>query len=428
MLYDLYMEEFISEAVTEMVLYQESHEYLTEDKEGVYKTNYYMRDNLQNKYISPVLSKSSGQDSIVEFVGKFIDDHSAQLSTAGPVFPFTFSTKEAGVLYDIFGVNGEQLIELYNKMIVETYYGKVSPFFTAWFVNAPHKLLITSILMEAVQKGYSDIIECCEYMWAFSEYALLYREFWSTGVNEEVMKYTIEHLGSKYIVTQMKTIQGLLKYDSHSAVSAHMTDLKRGVDNVYIDLAYRMRNQIKNKFKNISRAYYVNIKKNATQHSKDSQFDDGSIADVEGHITNIAQTVDRTINRFSTGSINAGIAKIAADGSNVDKDTLIGYLNQIMAVKDNKSAKFIENVITAYFNKNPTSESLGSTEFLNFGIMLFRSISTSKDELYQELRQILNFWMYDIIDLRQFYKSDGTISNYNRAVFNYMIFMINHYN
>lgn len=128
MLYDLYMEEFISEAVTEMVLYQESHEYLTEDKEGVYKTNYYMRDNLQNKYISPVLSKSSGQDSIVEFVGKFIDDHSAQLSTAGPVFPFTFSTKEAGVLYDIFGVNGEQLIELYNKMIVETYYGKVSPF------------------------------------------------------------------------------------------------------------------------------------------------------------------------------------------------------------------------------------------------------------------------------------------------------------
>ncbi len=422
------MEEYLEEAMKEMKAYWESTEYMTEDKEGVYKTNYYFRDNLQTKYISTPLAKESVRDSIVEFVGKYIDDHSTQLSTAGPVLVFTFSTKEANVLYEIFGVNGDQIIELYHKMIDETYNGKISPFFTTWFVNAPHKLLITAMLIEAVQKGYNDIVECCEYMWAFSEYALMYREFWKTGVNEEVMKYTIEHLGSKYIITQMMNLQGLLKYDAHSSVMAHMESLKQGVDNVYIDLAYRMRNQIKNKFKNISRAYYNNIESNASQHSKSSQFDDGSLADVEGHITNIAQAVDRTINKFSTGSVNSAIAKIAADGSNVDKDTLIGYINQIMAVKNNNIGKFIENVITSYFNKNPTSESLGSTEFLNFGIMLFRSISTSKDELYQVIRQILNFWMYDIINIRQFYKSEGTISNYNRAVFNYMIFMINHYN
>ena len=428
MLYDLYMEEYMNEAMTEMKEYMENNEYFTEDREGVYKTNYYLRDNLQNKFISKPLSKQSVRDSIIEFVGKYIDDHSTQLSTSGPVYVFTFSTKEANVLYNIFGINGGQIIDLYNRMIEETYYGKISPFFTAWFVNAPHKLLITAILCEAVQKNYFDIVECCEYMWAFSEYALIYREFWKTGVDEEVMKYTIEHLGSKYIITQVKNLQSLLRYDARSTVTFYYEELKQGPDNIYIDLAYRMRNQIKNKFKNISKAYYDNIEKNATQHNKSSQFDDGSLADVEGHITNIAQTVDKTINKFSSGGINNPIIRMVADGSNVDKDILSGYINQIMAVKNNGLNKFIENVITSYFNRNPTTESLGSSEFLNYGLALFRSIGTSKDNLYQEIRNILDNWMYNIINVRQFYKSEGTITNYNRAVFNYMIFMINHYN
>lgn len=422
--YEYYMEEFLSEELSAMNSYMEEG-----DKSAVYKKNYYLRDNLQIPYVTKVLAKSANREKLVEFTGRFMDDHTKQLSTSGPVHIFTFGEKETKFLYEMFNVNGNMLVEMYDKMIEEAFYGKISKFISGWVYNAPHKILLTAMLIDAIQHEYEDVVTCCEYLWAFCEYPILYRMFWSTGVKEDVMNYTIEHLNTKFMITKVKNLQELLKYDAHSSVNATMDKLKDGVDNAYTDFMQRMRNQIKNKFKNISKAYYDNDKDNASQHNKASQYDDGSvIADQEGHTTNIAQVVDNTNNKFSTGEVNAKIAAVAANGSQVDTNNLIGYINQIYSTKNNKLYKFIENIITSYFNRNPTDTSVGSAEFVNFGLSLFRSIGTSKDELYQEIKSILDYWMFDIIDIKQFYQRPGTWSGYSRAIFNYMIFMINYYN
>ena len=122
------------------------------------------------------------------------------------------------------------------------------------------------------------------------------------------------------------------------------------------------------------------------------------------------------------------IVRIAADGAKVDKDILAGFINQIFGTKNNRLYKLVENVITAYFNKYPNATSVGSNEFVNYGIALYRSIGTSKDPLYHEIREILDYWMFTIINIRQYYQRDGTIINYTRGIFNYIIFMINYYN
>lgn len=417
-MYDLFMEEYVEEM--EESLY-------TEDKEGVYKTNFYLRDHLQIPYVSSKLEKPRVKEQLIEFVGSFLDENSTKLSTSGPIHIITFGDKETNVLYNIFGVNAETLLEMYDVMIEETFNGKISKFITGWVRNAPHKLLVTAILIEALQKEYKDIIECCEYIWAFCEYPLLFRNFFKIGVKEDVMNYTIEHLGSKYTIKKGANLQALLKYDAHSSVVSKQELLMTGADNAYTDFMQRMRNQFKNRYKNIARAYYANDKTNASQHNTASQFDDGSLTDQEGVSTNIAQVVDKTINKFLIGGVNNSIARVAADGSKVDKDTLIGYINQIIGTKNNRIEKLIENVITSYFSKNPTDSSLSSGEFLNFGLSLYRSISTSKDPMYQEIKQTLNYWMNDIINIKQFYSSPGTIINYTRAIFNYMIIMINYY-
>lgn len=422
--YEDYMEEFLSEASSVMNVYTEEG-----DKSAVYKKNYYLRDNLQIPYVTKVLTKSTNREKLVEFTGRFMDDHTKQLSTSGPVHIFTFGEKETKFLYEMFNVNGNMLVGMYDNMIEEAFYGKISKFISGWVYNAPHKILLTAMLIDAIQHEYEDVVTCCEYLWAFCEYPILYRMFWSTGVKEDVMNYTIEHLNTKFMITKVKNLQELLKYDAHSSVNATMDKLKDGVDNAYTDFMQRMRNQIKNKFKNISKAYYDNDKDNASQHNKASQYDDGSvIEDQEGHTTNIAQVVDNTNNKFSTGEVNAKIASVAANGSQVDSNNLIGYINQIYSTKNNKLYKFIENIITSYFNRNPTDTSVGSAEFVNFGLSLFRSIGTSKDELYQEIKSILDYWVFDIIDIKQFYQRPGTWSAYSRAIFNYMIFMINYYN
>lgn len=425
MSYGLFLEEYLTEAKIEMNKYLDSTGYTEAAKEGVYKHNFYLRDNLQKKYVSEVLAKESSRDTIMEFVGKVWDDHHRELSTAGPTYSFVFGDKEVSVLYELFNITKEEILQIYDNMVKETYYGNISKFITGWITNAPHKLLITAILSDAYQNNYEDIIEACEWMWGFSEYAIVFSEFWHIGVKEDVMDYTIEHL-SRNIITKVKSIGGLLKYDAHAATSFYADEFRKGgADNVYIDMMRRMRNQISNKFRKIANAYYDNYRNNASQHSTTSKFDDGSVAELDGVNNNSAQLIDRITSKFITGGINDSYARITAEAQKLDKDTLIGFISQIMSTKNNYLPKFIENTILAYFNKYPTADSL--SEFVNFGLALYRSIGTSKDELYMELKNIINYWMNDIVHINDLYKSPNTIINYHRAVFNYVILMINYY-
>lgn len=442
-LYRMFMQEYIEDAHYEMNKYLGKEDYSEwylfdedgEDQEGndkkeVYKINYFLREHLQTPYVSPVMAKKVNQDKLIEFTGKFMDDHSNQLSTSGPVYTFTFGEKETTFLYELFGVNAEMLLDLWKQTIDETYYGTISAFMNGWIQNAPHKLLMASMLIEAVQKGYEDMVTCCEYLWAFAEYPIIYREYWSTGVKEDVMNYTIEHLGNKFKikVKKLNNLQALLKYDATSAVLSFNERLKDGADNVYADFMQRMRNQLKNTIKNIARAYYKNSDENATQHNKQSEFDDGTLTDQEGITTNTAQIVENTVNKFASGDINNSIVRVAADGSQVDKNNLAGYISQIKSTKNNKVSKFVEDVITAYFDKNPTETSIEAGSFVTWGFTLYRSIGTSKNPLYAEIRSILDYWMFHIIDIRSVYSREPTVINYTRAIFNYMILMINYYN
>lgn len=422
-----YLQEYMMEAEDDMRKFFEENE---EEpfKSKPYKENYYLRDHLQKPKISSVLADQKNRDKIVEYVGTFLDDHVKQLSTPGPIYAFTFGEKETQIFYDMFGLKPADLLTMYDEMIQETWNGQISKFFTGWVKHAPHKLMITAMLIDAIQNGYDDIIECCEYIWAFCEYAIVFRGFWSSGVKPELMEYTIEHLGAKYKIKKVKNLQELLKYDAHSSVVAMTERLRIGMDHTYTDFMYRMRNQLKNTFKNISKEYYENDKKQATMHQKDSMFDDGSIADNDGHTNNMAQIIDNTVNKFANGTLNSAYMRSCADARSVDKDTLAGYIGQIFSAKGNRIPQFVETIITIYFTKNPSITNIDGSQFLNFGLAMYRSIASSKDPLYQTLKEILNYWMNGIVDIKQYYKRDGTIIAYTRAIFDYFILMIQYYN
>lgn len=417
-----YLEEYEEIALKEM------DKYITEAKEGVYKDNYYLRDHIQIPIVSKELTKPKTQDTIIELVSSFLDDHVEQLRTSGPVYTFTFSEKEIGILYDLFKVNDEMLLKIYKEMVNETYFGNISLSFNGWIKNCPCKLLLNAILIESLQKKYEDMIESVKWIYAFIEYPIVYRIFWEIGVKEDLMNYTIEHLGSKYKIANMKNIQELIYYHSNKVTTSMNDTLLTGLDNVYMDFIQRIRNQFKNNFRNIANAYYDNDKKGVTQHVKDSTFDDGTLTDQEGHITNIARAVDNTINKFSTTNVNATYIKIVAEPAKLDRTILTNFITQILKSKNNNLYKLLENIITSYFNRNPTNISLGSQEFLNFGLALYKSIGTSKDPMYIEIKSIINYWMNDILEIRKQYSSEGTIISYTRAIFNYIIFMIQYYN
>ena len=186
-----------------------------------------------------------------------------------------------------------------------------------------------------------------------------------------------------------------------------------------------IRNRLNSALKNISRAYYKNNDSNKTQHQDTTIADDGNIIDNEGSMANVSQVIDRIINKFMNGEINASLVKIASDMTKVDNSNLVGFIGQIYASKKNRIPEFIETLIMSYFEKNPTSQSLESTLFLNFGFSVYKSIGTSNDPNYIKLKAIMNYWMNDIINIKEFYNRPATIISYTRAIFNYMVMMIN---
>ena len=179
--------------------------------------------------------------------------------------------------------------------------------------------------------------------------------------------------------------------------------------------------------KNIANAYYENNEKNRTQHTNVTTFDDGSLADQGGTTANMSQVIDKVTSKFRNSDVDSSMIKVAADSAKVDTSILAGYIHQIYSTKNNRIPEFIETIILSYFAKYPSNSSIISNEYLNFVLALYRSIGTSGNELYQKIKAILAFWMNDIIGIESQYKSPTSRINYTRAVFNYMVLMINRY-
>lgn len=421
--YQEYMQDALDTATLEMNQYFEK----TEIKES-----YVFRDNLQLPNVTPILKKSKKREELIQFIGDFVDSHAKELSTPGPVHMITFLDKEISFLYTMFGTDREKIIQLVGKMY-QGAYGWDSIYSPRNLLLAiPHKCLLVAMLIDSVQNNDTDLITCCEYLFGFTEYPLIFSKYWPLKkVNEEIMNYTIDHLGNRFRIKGKKlvTLLDILKYDTNKVVSHWIEnmDLKSGKDDLYPRFINAMRSQISNHFASIKNEYMKNAANNASQHSQLLKDDEEKIIDRSGHASNIATVVNNTYNRFITGPIYEPFIKSAAKSNQVDKSLLTGFLNQIFSTKKNELERFIECIITSYFNRNPTITTIDG-EFVSYGLQLYKSIATSKDQMYIEINTILNYWMNNIIEIKNFSSNKGTHINYRRSIFNYMIWMINHHN
>ena len=193
-----------------------------------------------------------------------------------------------------------------------------------------------------------------------------------------------------------------------------------------MDFLYRARNQLKATIKKIAKVYFDNIQNNGTLVAQSGIDANGNVTNVDGQYSNTSAVIDKIYAKMQANFIHKAFVKFNAEANSVNKDLLETYLNKIYSDQNNKLHKFIENVVIGYFRKTGNTEII-SGEFISYGLALYRSIASSKDELYIELRTIVDYWMNDIIHITDSYSNKGTIINYTRGVFNYMIWMMNYY-
>ena len=412
-------------------------DFMTEIKESVdeefffeYKgpATYFLRENLQVPIITPKMAKPEFQKQIIQFVGEYLNTYLPKLQTPGPTHIVPFLDKETNFIYQTFGITKEETINKMKEM-KKVAYPNESDNVLINVKSTPHKLILTGMLIDAYQHNYEEIIECSRYLFGLLDYAILFRYYWRLGVDEGTMNYTIENLPSnKFKAKKMNNILELLKYDASVSMDANAEKLKEANDQAYIDFINRVRTQLNNTFRNLSRAYYKNKEQNLTQYSTDSHEEDGKLKEQEGKDTIMAEAIEKSCRKILTAELNNAIVKVVAQANELDPNNLTNFLNQIINDKRNRLDQMIEYIIIAYFQQYPTAITIAGGEFLNFGIGLYRSLAGSKQQLYIDIKNILSLWTDEIIDIKKYYKGTTAISNYTRGIFNYFVFMISHFN
>ena len=153
------------------------------------------------------------------------------------------------------------------------------------------------------------------------------------------------------------------------------------------------------------------------------------IVDQEGGISTVITNItETTISRFVKGNINLNILKTIADTKEeIGAEILEGYITKIVSSKDNRLSKFIEDIVTLFFTKHPEETDI-RPKFLNFAITIYNSINRSTERLNKNIADILNYWVYDICNIKKDYSRATTIINYKISIYRYFVAMINHYN
>lgn len=391
--------------------------------------SYFMKEQLVDK-----LRKKMNQTNInrvLDTAAKFIDSHSRELTTAGPMYGFTFYPKDVEALYDIVGHTPESLVELTKEMINNHAYegdGIWSEYRINLLISANHGVLITAFLIWATLEGNADVIDACLYMMSFVYYPMLFRKYWEYGVNEAVMEYTIEHLTSKSIIKRHSTLLTFIKYQANGSYRNYYENMVKQLDTSYADFNYGVWSRINAALKKISSSYYDNFNKNAAIIQNQDKNDDGELTDNESISSTVSTIAENTYTKFITSGVNERWAAIAAEATKASKDRLIGYINKVMLDKRNELDKLIENIIMLYYQNNPGNPKVGSRSFLAYALSLYRSIGTSKDQLKREISKILDIWVYDILEVDREYPREATIIAFRRSLFNYVVLMIHQYN
>src|SRR5699024_12195677 len=122
--YHDFMQSYLEELDPSRKIIEEIEE--ATDKSKVYKENFIFRDNLQLKKITPVLKTGEGRDKLVDFTAAFIDANATALAKSGPIMMIRFTDNDCNKLYDMFNTSKDEVMTLFNQVIQDTYYGKLS--------------------------------------------------------------------------------------------------------------------------------------------------------------------------------------------------------------------------------------------------------------------------------------------------------------
>jgi hypothetical protein len=243
------------------------------------------------------------------------------------------------------------------------------------------------------------------------------------------MRYTIDNLSNKFTIKKEGTLFGALTKSGRSSYDMHKENIKKGTDDLCIAFLQRIKNDQNSMFRTLANLYMENHKKGNAITTRNDEYDpDSPVIDSSPSIsTEIQNEVDRVVMPIIANGVDIALAEAAARMSTISITNLRMYLGKILVNERlGEVNALIESMIFLYIHTYKKSvRDIKSEYFLYWAATMFKKTNSS-DPNIKRINTILDKWGNET-GIYQAFRSEGSQTNYKKAIFLYMAMSIQKY-
>jgi hypothetical protein len=353
-------------------------------------------------YLDPILQRAVGSSAIFTSIQReltrFFDKNRDALQTNIIGKQLLFNETVQDFILEAIGVDQEKL----TQIIEESSYFELFRAGTKELKLTEQIVFAFPMILLSAEYYKRNKMREAEYIYLlafFKPYATRISRYFPYGVNEDQMRYTIEHLSERFDIKSQQTVLNFLIKTANSSFNRYVPDaVKEPTDrNLHVIFTSGIYTAVNNKLNKLVGEYLKNKGKylpfeDATFDGTDDSEGETFERDIKSDAAVKNQMVRKAVNIMNSKPVNQSLLEVAVghgfggklDGQNykVSNVHLNVLRNLILEVSDKMYKKlpvFFESMIGSFlFEKNPTTGRVYSAGDLKTPLFTMASVQTFK--------------------------------------------------
>lgn len=358
----------------------------------------------------------------IDFVVKYIDSNAQNLYIMAPYEHVLFLERHEKALMNIFGIEKEQIRECVKKCKVIA--GKWKT------LNNPIYHMLTALAM--IYSGSDDKLTvnarlCSILMISLKFYSAKQLSKWPNNPDRKVMEYTINNLSNKFSIKNEKTVFGIIKKvaeDNYNTIGVRL--YKDHYDSDWLYYITNVSTRINNILDNINREYENNLKNKNYMNENEETYDnpennETTIKVLSNVSADVITLTNKVYKRIKGSEIDPVKLSDATTITKISVNSVKNTLEELIFNETDSLKKVITLILQIFFSdtKN-TAERVKSRYFVVYCMNIYR-ISNTKNPLINELKDILDSWLYKYGAKYTKLARESTLINFRKAIYIYLV-------
>lgn len=372
--------------------------------------------------LEPDIKKSLSNQNTIKtlqtIISQYLDSNVNKLTTSGPIYRTVFIDSEFNKFYNALNINPDDIRSILNESsyIKKQWQIMNNPFNTLSVLCIRHFIITKNEQMKKFMIIYFTL----------SMYPSLHSKYFKYEPNKAIMDYTIENLSTKYKVRNSETFYHALIDTSFVCTDTYEKNIIRCTDKDIVDYVHAIKTRLNAMMKNIALMFYENEKKGSYMNETEDSNDPDNFITTENDSIIIEKIANNTVIKLSVEGPDMRLITLAAKSSAISVNELRNTVINLCGDNDNRNdiKYLVSSLIYLFiFEGHKRKELVGSNDFYFYCMNLYGQANLTNKNVIK-IKVILDKWLNKYSAHYRKTNRVGTLNNFRRALYCFMIFTI----